>query len=198
MTYMIVCVIYKDNNNWLQVVPGFPHSQSDEHYSVPLSHHQLVRVLYWRSVTITLSSIEAEHIVLSKASQEASWLRNLCEELRYKQGKPTLMKGDNDSSIAMAKNPQFHWQSEHITTHWHWVWDLVKNDEVVIESCQDPEQMADVLTKVLAKPKHNKHAAEMGLYYAWGGVLGCHICSTIRLSQMCSCFCFSVSKVSYH
>ena len=32
-----------------------------------------------------------------------------------------------------------------------------------IESCRDPEQTADVLTKPLARPKHKKHVAEMGL-----------------------------------
>jgi hypothetical protein len=32
-----------------------------------------------------------------------------------------------------------------------------------IESCHDPEQMADVLTKALPCPKHHKHTTEMGL-----------------------------------
>ena len=112
---------------------------------------------------IALSSTEAEYIALLEAGREACWLRNLYEELGYTQKSPNLLKGDNDGSIAMARNPQFHKRSKHIATQWHWVRDLVQNGMITIESCRDPEQTADVLTKPLARPKHQKHVNEMGL-----------------------------------
>lgn len=123
----------------------------------------------WRSkkqTTIALSSTEAEYVALSEAGREACWLRNLYDELGYKQKIPTIIKGDNDGSIMMARNPQFHKRSKHIDTRWHWIRDLVENNVVRIESCRDPEQTADVLTKALAKPKHTKHVEEMGLMQA--------------------------------
>ena len=58
--------------------------------------------------------MQAEYIALSEAGHEACSLQNLFEELGYPQQSPTVIKGDNDSSIAMAKNPQFHNQSKHI------------------------------------------------------------------------------------
>ena len=76
---------------------------------------------------------------------------------------PTLIRGDNDGLIVMARNPQFHKRSKHIAIHWHWVRDLVQDGKVFIDSCHDPEQMADVLTKALPKPKHQRHTCEMGL-----------------------------------
>ena len=112
---------------------------------------------------IIISSTEAEYVALSEAGREICWLRNLYEELGYKQKYPSLLKGDNDGSIAMAWNPQFHKRSRHIATRWHWVQDLVQNRIITIESCRDPEQTADVLTKALARPKHQKHVREMGL-----------------------------------
>jgi Reverse transcriptase (RNA-dependent DNA polymerase)/GAG-pre-integrase domain/Integrase core domain len=120
----------------------------------------------WRSkkqTTIALSSTEAEYIALSEAGREACWLRSLYEELGYTQESPNLIKGDNDGSIAMARNPQFHKRSKHIATRWHWVRDLVQDKIITIESCRDPEQTADVLTKPLARQKHQKHLREMGL-----------------------------------
>jgi hypothetical protein len=63
----------------------------------------------------------------------------------------------------MARNPQFHKRSKHIATRWHWVRDLVQNEIITIESCRDPEQTADILTKPLARQKHQKHVKEMGL-----------------------------------
>ena len=120
----------------------------------------------WRSkkqTTIALSSTEAEYIALSEAGREACWLRSLYQELGFTQESPNIIKGDNDGSIAMARNPQFHKRSKHIATRWHWVRDLVQDKVISIESCCDPEQTADVLTKPLARQKHQKHLREMGL-----------------------------------
>ena len=120
----------------------------------------------WKSkkqTTIALSSTEAEYVALSEAAREACWLRNLYDEIGYPQKYPTIIKGDNDGSIAMAKNQQFHNQSKHIAIRWHWVRDLVEQQLINIETCRDPQQTADVLTKALPRPKHNQHSCEMGL-----------------------------------
>jgi Reverse transcriptase (RNA-dependent DNA polymerase)/gag-polypeptide of LTR copia-type/Integrase core domain/GAG-pre-integrase domain len=120
----------------------------------------------WKSkkqTTIALSSTEAEYVALSEAAREACWLRNLYEELGYSQDFPITIKGDNDGSIAMAKNQQFHSRSKHIAIRWHWVRDLVEQNLVKIETCRDPQQTADVLTKALPRPKHCQHTSEMGI-----------------------------------
>ena len=112
---------------------------------------------------VALSSTEAKYIVLAEAAREASWLRNLYYELGYVQTHPTTIRGNNNGSIAMAKNPQFHQRSKHIAIQWHLIRDLVNNDVLAIEECHDPEQTADVLTKPLTRFKHQKHVTEMGL-----------------------------------
>ena len=117
-----------------------------------------------KQISIALLSTEAEYVSLSEAGREACWLRSLYTELGLLQENiPTLIRGDNDGSIAMAKNPQFHKRSKHIAIRWHWVRDLVQEGKLCIESCQDPEQTADILTKALPRPKHQKHTKEMGL-----------------------------------
>jgi len=117
-----------------------------------------------KQISIALSSTEAEYVALSKAAQEACWLRSLYSELGLLQeAVPTLILGDNEGSIAMAKNPQFHKRSKHIAIRWHWVRDLVQEDKIHVDSCRDPEQTADMLTKALPHPKHKKHTSDMGL-----------------------------------
>ena len=74
-----------------------------------------------------------------------------------------MIRGDNDGSVALAKNPQFHKRSKHIAIRWHWVRDLVQDGVVWIENCRDRNQTADVLTKALPRPKHKQHTNEMGL-----------------------------------
>ena len=122
--------------------------------------------IMWHSkkqTMVALSSTEAKYIALAEATCEACWLRNLYNELGYPQKQPTLVRGDNNGSIAMAKNPQFHQRSKHIAIRWHLIHDLIKDDILNIEECRDPEQTADILTKPLTCFKHHKHITEMGM-----------------------------------
>jgi hypothetical protein len=96
---------------------------------------------------------ESEYVALSEAGQEAIWLRNLYAELGFIQNSPTEPKGDNKGSIMLTHNPQFHNQSKHITIWHHWIRDLMNDKILNITNCHDPQQMADMLTKPLAKPK---------------------------------------------
>ena len=113
--------------------------------------------------TITLSTTEAEYVAISEASREAIWPRHLYGELGFAQKQATLLLGDNDGSIAMAKNPQFHRRTKHIELRWHWVRNLVQDGLLDLKNCRNPDQTADVLTKALPKPKHQKHVKELGL-----------------------------------
>jgi len=63
----------------------------------------------------------------------------------------------------MVKNPQFHQQSKHIDIWYHWICDEITKETINLESCRDPDQTADILTKALPKPKHRKHINDMGL-----------------------------------
>ena len=118
-----------------------------------------------KQTVIALSSTEAEYVALSEASREAMWLRHLYGELGFIQKEPILILGDNDGSIAMAKNPQFHKRTKHVDIRWHFVRDLVQDGLINILDCRDPEQTADILTKQLPRPKHTKHVNELGLSF---------------------------------
>ena len=61
-----------------------------------------------------LSSTEAEYMALICAAQQAIWLHQLSEQLRFSQDSATQLCGDNQGSIALAKNPGDHPCSKHI------------------------------------------------------------------------------------
>jgi predicted phosphodiesterase len=114
--------------------------------------------------TVTaLSSMEAEYVALSEAGHEATWLRNLYRELGFIQAELTVIKGNNDGSVTLVHNPQFHQQLKHIAICHHWVWEFISNKVLEIKNCHDPEQTADVLMKALLKPKFMQHRKEMGI-----------------------------------
>ncbi len=75
----------------------------------------------------------------------------------------TKILGDNEGSIALAKNPQFHKWAKHIGVQYHSIREQVRKGEITVESCRTQQQTADVLTKPLPWVKHKQHVAEMGL-----------------------------------
>ncbi|GKV31573.1 hypothetical protein SLEP1_g40251 [Rubroshorea leprosula] len=77
------------------------------------------------------------------------WLRNLLKELHFTQEGPTEIYVDNKSSIALAKNPQFHERSKHIDTKYHYVRQCVEDKVVQLIFVKSHDQMADILTKAL-------------------------------------------------
>ena len=81
----------------------------------------------------------------------------------YDRSDCTMIKGDNNGSISMARNPQFHNHTKHIAVQCHRVRDAINDGIIKIDSCHDPEQTANVLTKALHHFKHRKHIAEMGM-----------------------------------
>ena len=74
--------------------------------------------VFWKSKKqgcVALSTAEAEYIALSGAAQESVWLRQLLTEMGNPPKTPTTMFEDNQSAIAMSKNPHFHGRAKHMT-----------------------------------------------------------------------------------
>jgi len=115
-------IVYKA----LPLEPNFFYRYADASYRNVDDHRSISsyvflarnRAITWslrKQVSITLSSTEAEYITLSKAAQEACWLKSLYGKLGLLQEDvPMLIQGDNNRLIAMARNPQFHKHSKHI------------------------------------------------------------------------------------
>ena len=119
-----------DNNDLFHGYADATFANTDDHKSTTgYIFLGLEGEIMWKSkkqTTIMLSSKEAEYVALSEAGCKATWLRNLYGELGFPQINPTIIKGNNDGSIVLTHNLQFHQQSKHIALHHHWVQDLTK------------------------------------------------------------------------
>ena len=77
----------------------------------------------WRSTkqsVVALSTTEAEYIALSQAAQEAVWLRHLFTNMKLKISNPTVLFEDNESAIALSKNPRCHSRMKHVDIKYHY------------------------------------------------------------------------------
>ena len=99
--------------------------------------------------SVALSTAEAEYIALSSAAQETVWIRRLVTELGMEPEGPTTLMEDNQSAIAMAKNPQFHGRAKHIDIRHHFIREKVNGKEIQLVYCPTGDMVADMLTKGL-------------------------------------------------
>ena len=115
--------------------------------------------------SIALSSTEAEYMAMTQATKEMRWLRVLLEEvgaLNHIQQMAGLY-GDNQGALALARNPEYHAQRKHIDIQYHFVRELVQAEEVILEYCPSLDIIANIMTKALPRPAHQKHTMAMGM-----------------------------------
>jgi len=115
---------------------------------------------------VALSSTEAEYTAMAHAAREVVWLRNLFEELYLPQTLPTILYGDNQSAMAIARDPQYHARSKHFDTKSHYIRDKIREGVIKDVYCPTNDMIADILTKPLHKPKHSRFTSEMGVSLA--------------------------------
>ena len=101
--------------------------------------------------SVALSTVKAEYMALSVATQEAVWLRHRQEELGVTEAGPTLIFEDNQGAISMAKNPIFHKRTKHVQIRYHFVREAVEQGTNTIEYYHTDNMLADSFTKALAR-----------------------------------------------
>ena len=112
---------------------------------------------------VALSTAEAECMALSSAAQEAIWMRELNSDLGNRQVKPTVVYEDNQSAIAMSKNPQFHGRSKHISIKYHFIREQVSNNKISLKYCPTEDMVANLLTKGIGPEKFGRLRALCGM-----------------------------------
>eukprot|EP00873_Tetraselmis_striata_P045348 jgi/Tetstr1/465612/TSEL_010258.t1 len=118
----------------------------------------------WKSqlqTTVALSTAEAEYMALCAAVCEALFLRELLRELCCAQSEATVIFEDNQSCIALTRNPMTHGRSKHIAIKYHFTREKVLSGEVAIEYCPTAQMVADALTEALGRLKHAEFAMQM-------------------------------------
>jgi Reverse transcriptase (RNA-dependent DNA polymerase) len=119
-----------------------------------------------KQTSVALSSTEAEYIAAAHATKEAIWLRRLLTDFGIDTYSPTTLYIDNQSAIAIARNPEFHDRTKHIDIRHHFLREKVEDNQVALEYVPTNEQIADVLTKGLVRDKHDRFFIGMGLHRA--------------------------------
>ena len=116
-----------------------------------------------RQPTVALSSTEAEYMAGCQAAKEAVWLRALLKDLGYQQQDATVLYGDNQGCLALARNPTLHARTKHIEMRHHFIRERIESCKIKQVYCPTEDMVADVLTKAITREKHEAFSSAMGL-----------------------------------
>jgi transposase InsO family protein len=112
-------------------------------------------VISWASKkqrTVAQSTCEAELYAEAAAINEVLWLRGLLSELGLDVESPSLVLGDNQSTIAVSTNGVKSERTKHVDVKYHFITDEISKGAVDVKWVPSAEQQADIFTKALAAP----------------------------------------------
>ena len=113
-------------------------------------------VVSWKSKkqkSVALSTCEAEYVAMSIAAQEAAYLSQLHQDMTGVNLQPVLIRNDNTGAISIVKNPSNHHKTKHVDIRHHYVRENAEEGKVTVEYVLSGENVADMFTKPVPKPK---------------------------------------------
>ena len=99
---------------------------------------------------VSLSTTEAGYVTAIAATCQAVWLRRMLRDLQHNQEGTTTIFCDNAYAFSLSKNNAFH-KRTNIDAKYHFIIELINNDEIVLQHGRSQEQFADIFPKPLAR-----------------------------------------------
>jgi hypothetical protein len=112
---------------------------------------------------VALSSCEAEYIATAYGACQGVWLAQLLKGLIGSKPGAPILRIDNKSAIDLAKNPVHHERSKHIETKYHYIKKSVEDGKISLEQVPTGDQLADIMTKSLARVKFLELRDQIGV-----------------------------------
>ena len=109
-----------------------------------------------RQPTVTLSTVEAEYVAMSRCTQQMVWMQSWLDEVAIERTGPSFIRGDSKGAIALMKNTKDHAKIKHIDIRHHYIRELVQSGSIVFEQTPSADNLADLFTKPLPRDQHHR------------------------------------------
>jgi len=84
-------------------------------------------------------------------------------DIGWSQREPTTIYGDNQSSIRLIRNPEFHKRTKHIDVQYHYIREKYEDGEIQVTYVETNNQIADIFTKALTPERFARLRDMMGM-----------------------------------
>ncbi|GJS10391.1 zinc finger, CCHC-type containing protein [Tanacetum coccineum] len=123
-----------------------------------INHVEAISQASKKQTCVTGSTMESEFVALAATGKEAEWLRNLIHGIPIwpKPIAPISIRCDSAPTMARAYSPIYNGKSRHLGVRHSMVRELIKNGVISIEFVRTRHNLADHLTKGLARNLVNK------------------------------------------
>jgi hypothetical protein len=112
---------------------------------------------------VSLSTTESEYITAMHGMKEVLWLRSLLSDIFGPFSKPTTLFSDNQATITLMHDHQYHAHTKHIDVWYHWICWVIEEGSLCLVYCPTKDMVADALTKVLPSAKVKHFTTGLGL-----------------------------------
>jgi hypothetical protein len=115
--------------------------------------------IYSRSFTdktVSHSSCEVEIKAIDEAIRQVIWLRGFLTEIGFPQLAPTVLYTDSISAKTLIDSFQVGNNSAHLVMRLNYLHECVENKLIELKYINTLDQVADILTKLLPYPAHQK------------------------------------------
>jgi hypothetical protein len=101
---------------------------------------------------VTLLTTEAEYIAATEAGKELLWLTRFLLEFGMQQEEAVIFC-DSQSAMDLSKNVTYHSRTKHIDVRFHWLRDVIENQQMKLKKIHTVKNPSDMLTKIVPKDK---------------------------------------------
>ncbi|OQE08426.1 hypothetical protein PENFLA_c135G06338 [Penicillium flavigenum] len=116
-----------------------------------------------RQGEVATSTTHAEYIGQYNALLHLQWLRTFLGETQMYRSPVTNIMADNQSAIALSRNPEFHKRTKHFNVKFHYQRAVLNAGEIGLQYVPTEEQAADGLTKPLGPTAFAKFCSLLGI-----------------------------------
>ncbi|KAK0605052.1 hypothetical protein LWI29_022288 [Acer saccharum] len=116
-----------------------------------------------KQLIVARSSTEAKYRANASTATELNWLTNFLQEIQVVDTSIPTIYCDNIGATNLCKNPVFHSCMKQIAIDFHFVYDQVLHHWLRVSHVHTNDQLADSLTKALARKQFLLHRSKIGI-----------------------------------
>ncbi|KAK0579771.1 hypothetical protein LWI29_031125 [Acer saccharum] len=136
--------------------------------------HRSPRGLYLSQQQYICDLLVKTNMLDAKPPAELNWIGHLLHELRIQVSAPLVIYCDNVGATYVCTNPIFHSRMKHVAIDFFFARDQVARHQLRVAHVKMKDQLADSLTKALARKHFQDHRSKIGVL-AESSILRGHI-----------------------